>query len=168
MSRKHASRTNLFPEERKGRLNKSKLVKHGLTKQKLIDGDALFFFQCLMPIADKKNTGIDGDERMPYYTNKVRWSNTYKLQSTTSGVGLGATKEITVPEEVNFDGILFYHGASGVGMNHAIHKRWDTKGNCQTSERIKRTMSYPRWLQIKRFSKLNDNKDSKLFLLSQK
>ena len=103
---------------------------------------------------------------MAYYPNKVRWSNTNKLQNTTFGVGLGATKEISVPDEVHFDGILYYSGACGHGRNDAIHKRWCPQDkNCQRSEKIKNCMSYPRFLQIKRFSKLNDNKDSKLRFL---
>ena len=49
-----ATRGNMFPPDRKGRLDKDLLKKMGLTKERMQNGDALFFYQFLFPICHPK------------------------------------------------------------------------------------------------------------------
>jgi hypothetical protein len=35
-----------------------------LTKKRIVEGDALFFFQLLLPMGDPKKSGIDDDPRL--------------------------------------------------------------------------------------------------------
>jgi hypothetical protein len=39
-----------------------------LAKKRIVEGDALFFFQLLLPIGDLKKSGIENDPRLPYYS----------------------------------------------------------------------------------------------------
>ena len=48
-SRKHATRKDPFPKERKGQLDLQKLIDLGLTTDRLEARDALFFYQLLLP-----------------------------------------------------------------------------------------------------------------------
>ena len=49
---------NLKPESRRGSLDKDVLVKHGLTKERMANRDALFY-QLLFPLADPKTSGVE-------------------------------------------------------------------------------------------------------------
>ena len=59
---------NLMPESRKGKLDVDVLTTHGLTKECMKDGDPLFFLQMLLPTCDPAKSGIEGDNRTPFYT----------------------------------------------------------------------------------------------------
>ena len=63
--RSGSTQENLFPDERKGRLDDALLKEMGLTRTRLLEGDALFFFQLLFPICDPKRSGIENDPRKP-------------------------------------------------------------------------------------------------------
>jgi hypothetical protein len=67
-SRSGATNTAEVPECRKGRLDYDLLKKMKLTKKRIVEGDALFFLQLLLPIGDPKKSGIEDDPRMPYYS----------------------------------------------------------------------------------------------------
>jgi hypothetical protein len=123
--------------------------------------DALFFHQLLMPICIPEKSGIDGDERMPYYSKHTKWSNYYRLDITDPGY-YHDVKEISVDDMVHFDGIIDRHGALGGG--HDIHRRWGKKRgwrkdrkDCKYSKEIDSCMKYSRYLQLKRFLKWNRN-----------
>ncbi len=47
--------------------NTTFLKKMGLTKQRMVECDALFFYQLLLPIADPAMSGIKDDPMMGYY-----------------------------------------------------------------------------------------------------
>ena len=47
-----ATKGNMFPAERKGRLDKDLLKKMGLTQSRMENNNALFFYQLLYPICD--------------------------------------------------------------------------------------------------------------------
>jgi hypothetical protein len=56
-----ATSEDMFPESRKGELDGDLLETLGLTKERMIKGDALFFHQLLLPMCDPKMSGINGD-----------------------------------------------------------------------------------------------------------
>ena len=53
-----ASRENLFPADRDVTLDATFLKKMGLTKQRMVECNALFFYQLLLSIADPAMSGI--------------------------------------------------------------------------------------------------------------
>jgi hypothetical protein len=66
--RSGVSPENLFPKSRQGCLDTELLKKMGLTEARMVNEDALFFLQLLLPMCDPTKSGIDGDPRRPYYT----------------------------------------------------------------------------------------------------
>jgi hypothetical protein len=64
--RNDSTRDNIKPSSRRGSLDADVLKRHGLTEAR-VSTDALFFFQLLFPIADPAKSGIDGDNRLPYF-----------------------------------------------------------------------------------------------------
>ena len=54
----------------------------------MIGNDALFFYQLLFPISDPKCSGVDGDNRMPYFTYVAICTNVYAA-ATGAGSGIG-------------------------------------------------------------------------------
>ena len=57
-----------FPEARKVSLYGDLLSKIGLTTARMIEVDALFFYQLLLPICDPKLSGIQGGDRRPFFS----------------------------------------------------------------------------------------------------
>jgi hypothetical protein len=53
------------------------LKKMGLSKQMMLECNALFFYQLILPIVDPAMSGIDGDSRMGYYKDIARNTNMY-------------------------------------------------------------------------------------------
>ena len=78
-----ATPANLFPSERKGRLDCDLLLKMGLNEERLLENDALFFHQSLRPICDQKKSGMDDDPRMPHHSQVENWSSKH-----ASGIGM--------------------------------------------------------------------------------
>ena len=68
---------NLKPASRKGCLNVDVFRKHHMTPDRMKNEDALFFYQLLFPICNPKDSGVDGDNRMPYFSYAVRCTNGY-------------------------------------------------------------------------------------------
>ena len=71
-------------------------------------------------------------------------------------------ERIAPKEVVNFDGILCFHGAAGGG--HNLKSRWDPNVESRYQKRIKNCMTYLRFLELKRFNKLNDNNDGTYYI----
>ena len=154
--RTDTTEADMFPDSRKGCLDKEILQKFGLTKEKMNMGDALFFFQLLLPICNPKKSGISGDPRIPYYSDVVNHSNLYACSlGLVGGQYSHAFKAIKVQELVHWDGILVRDGALG-GSNGALFRRW-LIGETMFDPAIHDTMSYDRFLQIKRTYKLCNN-----------
>ncbi len=61
-----ASRENLFPADKDVTLDATFLKKLGLTKQRMVECDVLFFYQLLLPSADPAMSGIKDNPRMGY------------------------------------------------------------------------------------------------------
>eukprot|EP00536_Pseudo-nitzschia_multiseries_P006764 jgi/Psemu1/16028/gm1.16028_g len=75
---------SLFPSERKGLLNMRKLKLHGLTKERLILGDALFFYQqLLLPLHLDSADEAEEDplsKRKPFYSKVSIWFSKWRIQ----------------------------------------------------------------------------------------
>jgi hypothetical protein len=57
----------------------------GLTRQRIVEGDALFFFQLLVPIIAPSESGIKDDPRMGYYKDVARHTNMYAFGMKNRG-----------------------------------------------------------------------------------
>ncbi len=145
---------NLKPESRKGCLDVNILRKHGLMKDRMTN-DALFFYQLLFPIVDPKNSGVDGDVRMPYFTTAAVYTNVYAATSG-AGAGMGHSWEtVSAPELVRWTACPIRNGAMD-GRPSTLPSRW-MKGDARFDPFIYDAMSYTRWKLIKRFFKMNNN-----------
>jgi hypothetical protein len=51
----------------------------GLTKLRMLECNALFFYQLILPIVNPAMSGIDGDTRIGYYKDVARNTNMYVL-----------------------------------------------------------------------------------------
>ena len=155
-NRSGASRENLFPESRKGRLDAAVLTKLGLTRERMEGKDALFFHQLLLPMCDPSKSGITGDPRRSFYAESVKFSNVYAMLE----LGLGTTyghefKVLDLPELVKFDGTVVRDGVRG-GSGGALHRRW-MRSSADYDPLVAGSLTYERWLQIKRTIKLCNN-----------
>ena len=155
LSRVHATPENLFPKARLGELDVNMLKRLGLTKKRVVELDALFFFQLLLPICDVNRSGVDDDKRMPFYSKMEEWSNIYAMQ-----LGLGGTyghkyKNVTSKELLHFDGCVVRDGVRG-GSGGALYRRWMT--GTDYDDKMSAALSYRRFIQIKRVKKLCNNK----------
>ena len=45
----------------------------------MVDGDALFCYQFLVPIVEPKRLGIKDDPSLPFYTDCVEFTNLYAI-----------------------------------------------------------------------------------------
>ena len=153
--RDDATRKDLRPASRMGRLDIDVLKKHGLTKERL-EKDPLFFFQLLLPICNPKLSGIEGDDRIPYFTHVRTCTNMYAVGQKGWGGGYGHEYKLTNEAEmVNWTGVSIRHGARE-GNPGSYHTRW-CKDDPNYDEMIARSMTSSRFQQVKSVFKLNDN-----------
>ncbi len=83
------------------------LKKLGLTKQKMVECNALFFYQLLLPIVDPSMSGIKEDTRIGYYEEAVRNTNLYAFGPNNRGGTRGHVFRPTAAEELHvWDGIV--------------------------------------------------------------
>ena len=61
------TKENMFPPNCKGKLDGDLLKTMGLTKKRMKEKDALFFYQLLYPICDPNKSDIEGDPRAGFY-----------------------------------------------------------------------------------------------------
>jgi hypothetical protein len=59
-----ATREDLFPADRDVTLDVTFFKKMGLSKQRMEECNAFFFYQLLLPIVDPAMSGINGDTRI--------------------------------------------------------------------------------------------------------
>eukprot|EP00536_Pseudo-nitzschia_multiseries_P012050 jgi/Psemu1/30771/gm1.30771_g len=103
---------SLVPEEdtptfslRKGNLDMAKLMKHVLQLGRVLNSDALFFYQLLLPFhTDEEDEKQENEiQQKSFYSEVLKWSNNYANQSNT---GKGHyVRRIKLFELVHFDGI---------------------------------------------------------------
>ena len=139
-----------FPEAQKGRLDYDLLKKMGLTKKKIMEGDGLFFKQLLQPMCDPSKSGIENDPRMPYYTNIENWTAKYAATIGMYGSYGHKYKTATAEELLQWDSCVAMSGVSGQLKGGAIYRRWKPDDKAFDSE-IDASMTYSRWLAIKRY-----------------
>jgi hypothetical protein len=149
-----ANKAEPFPESRRGKLDEDLLRRMGLTAQRMISCDALFFYQLLLPICDPTKSGIDADPRKAFYSKVEGFTNSYAYS-----IGLGGSyghrfKSIDLHELVHFDGVVVRDGVRG-GSNGALYRRW--MEGADNDELIAESIHHCRWLQIKRCIKLCNN-----------
>ena len=145
-TRQGATRENLLPGSRSAKLDADVLKKMGLTKDRMVAGDALFFFQLLVPLHDTTKTGINDDPRKSFYTEIADWTNLYALEVKKWGGNYSRPFKQCIAEDIiHFDGIVIRNVNSFVGHS------WST--NATDSNRydpvIAETMKLRRWLDIK-------------------
>jgi hypothetical protein len=154
--RKHVTpSSSLFPEERKGSLDADKLKKHGLTDERMANGDALFFYQLLLPFHKSSQMEFN-DNRKNFYNTVLTHTNVYHVLKYEGGYKK-IPKTFSLSELLRFDGILYLHAA--LGSKFSIAKRWDPD-DCFYQKDIKQKsgMSFGRWEEIKKNLKLCDNR----------
>ena len=76
--------SNLFPENRKGCLDRKLLQMIGLDAAWRKDSYAPFLYQLILSICSVIKSGIRNDLRKDYYSEVEKWSNMYAAQ-----LGLG-------------------------------------------------------------------------------
>ena len=145
-----ATRENLFPEDRSAKLDIDYLKKMGLTKERVIECDALFFYQLLVPVCDPKLSGIKDDPRMGFYETVAQCTNTYAYGMKNRGGTRGHMfKPTSAPELLVWDGIVIRN------LNNNIHDCWMTNQTNTYDGLIARTMHFRRWVDIKSCMKQN-------------
>jgi hypothetical protein len=154
-NRSGSSPLELIPAERKGCLDYEFLKKMRLSKRRIMEGDALFFRQLLLPMCDPKKSGIDDDPRLPYYSLVENWSSKYAAITGMTGSYGHAFKLPTIEELMHFDSAVIRDGVLG-GLDGALHRRWDVHSSAFDAD-IANSIHHTRWLQLKRTFKLCDN-----------
>jgi hypothetical protein len=164
--RSGATRSDPFPANRKGCMDKEKLTKLGLTKERMDCGDgrpdALFWYQLILPMCDPKQSGVPGDGRKAFYT-EVEWmSNVYAMGQLRMGMSYGhAYLPTNAAELLRWDGVVAMDGVKG-GSDGAILRRFNKDDkNTAYCPYIANAFTKTRWLQLKRVFKLNDNATEK-------
>ena len=83
------------------------LRKLGLTRERMLECDALFFYQLLLPIAHPAESGIKDDPRLPYYNIVARNTNLYAIGVKDRGGTRGHSFRPVISEELLvWDGIV--------------------------------------------------------------
>ncbi len=91
----------------------------GLSKQRMEECDALFFYQLLLPIVDPAMSGIKGDTRMGYYEDVARNTNMYAFGDKNRGGTCGHVFRPATAEEV-----LVWDGIVCCNINTNIAESW--------------------------------------------
>ena len=116
---------------------------------------ALFFHQLLFPIADPKQSGVDSDGRMPYFSFAAVCTNVY---AATSGAGAGVGHDwmtVNAPELVKWTACPIRNGALD-GKPSSLQSCWAHGDPC-FDPFVVDSMSLSHWRIIKHFFKLNNN-----------
>ena len=117
-----ATKEDLKPKSRKGSLDVEVLKKLGLDATR-VERDPLFFLTCLLPICDPQRSGIEGDNRMPFFTHARACTNIYSVGARGWGGGYGHDfKNAQEAELVNWMGVTIHHGARE-GTPGSLHYR---------------------------------------------
>jgi hypothetical protein len=114
-----ATREDLFPTDRDVKLDVTFLKKMGLSKQRMEQCNASFFYQLLLPIVDPAMSGIDGDTRMGYYEDVARNTNMYAFGVKNRRGTHGHVFHPTTAEE-----LLVWDGIVCRNINTNIAESW--------------------------------------------
>ena len=157
--RGNATRENLKPSDRASSLDVEYLKKFGCNKKTVKDRNFLWFLNILLPVHETDETGVEDDERMPFFAWVARYTNSYAAMSKR-GAGYGHKWESTdAAEMVRFFGIPIRNGSLD-GKPGSIYNRWDCTSPL-FDDLTAKSMTITRWQMIKRNFKLNNNLQSK-------
>jgi hypothetical protein len=124
-----------------------------LTKKCIVEGDALFCFQLLLPICDPKKSGIENAPRLLCYSEVEHWTQKYATLLGLSGLYEHSFKEVMLEELLHLDSVVVCDG---------VHGRMDgcwREGETRFDKDVAKSISHTCWLQLKRAYKLC-NKDA--------
>ncbi|MFM8622856.1 MAG: hypothetical protein ACKOB3_05715, partial [Holophagaceae bacterium] len=145
-----SDRDTVFPEGREVQLDGEYLKMMGLTKKRMEECDALFFYQLLVPIGHPSFSGIPDDPRMGYYEEVANCTNEYasgyKRRSGTYG---NKFSPVNAEELVVWDGIVVRN------LSDNIADCWLRNQSNTYDREIDEAMQYRRWLDIKSVMKQN-------------
>ncbi len=145
-----ATREDLFPADRDITLDVTFLKKMGLSKQRMVECDALFFYQLLLSIVDPAMLGIKGDTRIGYYKEVVRNTNMYAFGPKNRGGTHGHVFCPATAEE-----LLVWDGIVCQNININIAESWMMNQSNKFDQEIMEAMHFRRWLDIKACLKQN-------------
>ena len=114
-----ASRDLLFPPDRQVQLDVNYLKKMGLTRKRMLECDALFFYQLLLPIVDPAMSGINEDPHMGYYEEVAKNTNMYAFGKKNRG---GTRGHLFCP--TNAEELLVWDGIVCRNLNSNIAESW--------------------------------------------
>jgi hypothetical protein len=114
-----ASRDLLFPPDRQVQLDVNYLKKMGLTRKRMLECDALFFYQLLLPIVDPAMSGINDDPCMGYYEEMAKNTNMYAFGKKNRG---GTRGHLFCP--TNAEELLIWDGIVCRNLNSNIAESW--------------------------------------------
>ncbi len=114
-----ATREDLFPADRDVTLDVIFLKKMGLSKQRMEECNAVFFYQLLLPVVDPSMSGINGDTRIGYYEEVARNTNLYTFGPKNRGGTRGHVFCPTTAEE-----LLVWDGIVCQNINTNIAESW--------------------------------------------
>jgi hypothetical protein len=114
-----ATREDLFPADRDIKLDVTFLKKMGLSKHRMEQCNALFFYQLILPIVNPAMSGIEGDTRMGYYEDVARNTNMYAFGVKNRGGTRGHVFHPTTAEE-----LLVWDGIVCRNINTNIAESW--------------------------------------------
>ena len=153
---------DLFPDDRKGCLEVDGLKNIGIKASNVLNCNALKFLDLILPIHCLEKNEVPNDPRKPFYAKASYWSNLYKAQEWKNGLGYGhKIADIEILDLIRWDGAIFMDGVLG-GSDGAILRRFDKKCK-QYNVEVNKYNNKSRFLEIKRFFKLNDNQYDKDF-----
>jgi hypothetical protein len=141
----------LFPTDRDVKLDVTFLMKMGLSKQRMKQCDALFFYQLLLPIVDPKMSKIDDDTRMGYYEDAARNTNMYAFGVKNRG---GTRRHVFRP--TTSEELLVWDGIVCRNINTHIAESWMTNQSNTFDQEIMEAMHFRRWIDIKACLKQNE------------
>jgi hypothetical protein len=95
------------------------LKKMGLSKQRMEQCNALFFYQLLLPIVDPAMSTIDGNTRMGYYKDVARNTNMYSFGVKNRG---GTCRQVFRPTTA--EELLVWDGIVCCNINTNIAELW--------------------------------------------
>ena len=108
----------------------------------MVTGDALFFYQLLLPMCNPKKSGIPRDEWKSFFSKVEELTNLYAYKIGLGGSYVHKFKPIDLHELVNFDGVVVKDGVRG-GSVGALYWRWFDGSDYD--ETIADSINHSRW-----------------------
>jgi len=117
----------------------------------MVECDALFFYQLLLPICDPTMSGINDDPRMTYYEKVATNTNMYAYGVKKKGGTRGHLFQPTDSQE-----LLVWDGIVCRNLNNNIAESWMMNQSNTFDQEISEAMHFRRWIDIKACLKQNE------------